>query len=144
MNVLYVLLSVATGAAIAAVILYFFVIRNLVSRQDVELARMRGREEGIREGQGRFGVTCEGYVEEESNFFVSYVEAGIYSQITLNGFPIGDRTKRVLSMRKKSNDENMAKMVGEVRAALDHAVDSFARHGVLAQVLPDVSRKTRK
>ena len=143
MDALVTLCAVISGSVCSVAIMYFFVVKNMVHKKEIEIAYLKGKCEGEKEGLGKIGIKYEGYIEENSTFLTSYIETGIYSQIIYNGFPIGEKTKNVLSIKKLSKDENIEKLTTEIMMGIERAVASVSSYGIKALGLDKVIKITK-
>ena len=129
---------------------YFFKIqkdneeRNKSIEIELENKYLKGKEDGMKEAIKRIGIKYEGYIEESNMFFVKTIETGYYSQLLLDGIPIGERSKNTISIIKESKDQNIKNIIKGVNDTINNAINAISQFGINAITGSEIKKIIKK
>jgi hypothetical protein len=118
-------------------------LRDQGARAEAALAYARGKEEGAREVMARFTVSYEEYADENERYLSKSIETGYYSQLLLDGLPLLDKSKTVVSTVKRSKDANVDLLLSSVSGLVADLVARLGSKGIKA-VRKSLPRKPGK
>jgi len=111
---------------------------------ELENRYLKGKEDGKKEAMNRLSIKYEGYIEENSTFFTKYIESGYYSQIMIDGIPISEKSKMVLSIMKESKDANIENSIKMINKSVENAINGVVGIGIKALKGSEILRLVKK